>query len=856
EGKPLWKYLEGGEEVWRRAAGYCREEGKHTALVSLVRKDAPPVAADMVVVPRHDGGGDTIGYVAVLNEVSGREQSGAGTDRYTERLRSLLQDRSGELILKNRELEQANRNMVRLHEKMEMQHARLKAAHDFLDNILNTIPTGVFTVDREGRITSFNRFAEQITGFGAAEVIGRKCAILRGGASTGACDLFDDGSDRQLTGKKCTILGKDGRPIDIIKNASTLRDESGNVVGGVESFVDITKLSEAEKKLREAEGHLQNVLSCAVDVAVFTTDCDGTLTFANEGVQRLFDQEPRELIGEKVQETLFQSDEGYSLWSEITGHALENGRFEGTVGFARKNARPLKTYLTLMPLTNIEGRHYGYVAVSRARTDAEEKYVSPVEKMTHEILTSMSEPSLMLTSEAVVCCANDSGRRLFGAKVGQEWQPEFDSAEKWWNGEVFESLLSGDNVNPVTFEAAVGHRSYEITLTPVTSKDIEGTLIVTGRDVTESAALRNQMVQQDRLATIGTLAAGVVHDLNNILGGILGYASLARKDGAYTKKLLDVLETQGARATEMLQGLLDFSRKPQRPVEFAELPRVADEVLALVKRDMEKHGIEIRRDYQSVPKTLLNVGQIQQVLLNLFINARQAMKDGGTLTVASRRERDNVVIRVSDTGCGIRPEDRARVFQPFYTTKSAGKDGRRDGVGLGLSVSYNIVKKHRGSIRIESEHGKGSTFIVALPVVGDSSGAAQSREHENQDLIWRTKNARKIMVVDDEAVLRSLYREILTAANHEVVCVEEGGKALELLAAEQFDLVFLDITLPGDMNGIETFENVRRIAPGVKVVLATGSLEHARIQPYIDRADAFLQKPFTMNDLLPLANEL
>jgi CheY-like chemotaxis protein len=211
---------------------------------------------------------------------------------------------------------------------------------------------------------------------------------------------------------------------------------------------------------------------------------------------------------------------------------------------------------------------------------------------------------------------------------------------------------------------------------------------------------------------------------------------------------------------------------------------------------------------------------------------------------------------VSDTGCGIRPENRTRVFQPFYTTKSAGKDGRRDGVGLGLSVSYNIIKKHRGSIRVESEHGKGSTFIVALPVVGDSSGVAQSREHEDPGLIRRTKNARKIIVVDDEAVLRSLYREILTAANHEVVCVEEGGKALEILAAEQFDLVFLDITLPGDMNGIETFENIRQIAPGVKVVLVTGSLEHAHIQPYIDRADAFLQKPFTMNDLLPLANEL
>ena len=482
--------------------------------------------------------------------------------------------------------------------------------------------------------------------------------------------------------------------------------------------------------------------------------------------------------------------------------------------------------------------------------------VSPAEGMTREILNGLPEPCLMLTHEAVVCCANDAARSIFNAKVGEKWQPEFDGAEEWFDGKVLERLLSGDKPDRVTFQATVRDSHYEVALSHLASNDTETAFIVTSRDITESVALREQLVQKDKLATVGMLAAGVAHEFNNILGGMLGYAGLARRDRAYLDKLLDVVQTQGARAAELTQGLLDFSRKPQNAKEYADVRTLADQVLALVERDMKKHGIDIRRDYQSVPKTLLNLGRIQQVLLNLFINARQSMENGGVLTIGTRKERDNVLITVSDTGCGIKRDDRHRVFEPFYTTKSAGEDGRGDGTGLGLSVSYNIVREHRGSIRVTGEVGSGSTFTVALPIVVGFSRVVPAAGRDPAESAAPARTTRRILVVDDEAVLRSLYREILTLAGHKVVCVGEGEKALELLAAEEFDLVFLDITLAGRMDGIETFEGIRQMTQEVKVVLSTGSLEHALIQPHIKRADAFLQKPFTMNDLLPLVDEL
>lgn len=854
KGRKIWSYLKDGEENWRRIVAMSAGQEEFRFETTVIREKAVAVPVEMLITPRRDAEGRTAGYVLMLNDMSRSNKKESDLASYADKLRALVEERSDELLKKNGELERINTNMARLHEKMEKHQGQLQVAHDFLDNLLHTIPTGVMTVATDGVITSFNKAAEEITGFGAAEVIGQKCAVLRGDPCTRKCGLFAEGREEPLKGRKCTITARDGRGIAIIKNASFLRDSSGNVIGGVESFVDVTQLEETEKKYREVDTRLQKILTCAADVAIVTTDCDGMITSFNEGASRLTGWAPSEAVGRKGREIFSFPRESGMGQTEILARARAEGRFEGHVEFPHKTGGQVRAYLTLMPLTNAEGEHYGYVAVSHAAS-AGKDFVSPVERISHEIVMTMPEPCLMLDDKGVVSCANDAAGRILQAENGKEWRPEFDSADEWWSGEALERMLRDETPHPVAFEAMVGHRYYEITLTPVTDPDAAGALIVTGRDATESAVLKRQLVQQDKMATVGMLTAGVAHEFNNLLGGMLGYASLAKSDAACRDKLVEVVESEGGRAREIVQGLLDYSRKEMKGAEMADARAVTDEVLKLVARDMEKRGINVVRDYQNAPKTLMNVGQIEQVLLNLFVNARQAMEKGGTLTVGTRRERDNVLITVADTGCGIRHEDRHKIFQPFYTTKG-GKDGRQEGTGLGLSVSSNILKQHRGSIRVASEVGKGSTFTVALPVVQSGKPKTAPIDLSEVQSVAPARKARRILIVDDEAVLRSLYSEILTSVGHEVVCVDSGRKAVELAGTDGFDLLFLDITLAGEWDGIEVFKRVRATNEAIKIILSTGSVEHAHIQPYIDQADAFLQKPFTMNDLLPLVDSL
>jgi len=850
----FWQHLEGGESKWREIAQKCGDDGASLE-VSVLKEKSARVPVEMAIIPQLGGRRKVaVRYIALMRDTASASEREADLASYAEKLRAMVEDRSNELLKKNAELEQTNKNMLKLYGQMERRHEQSKVAHEFLDGILRTVPTGVMTVSEDGVITSFNQAAERITGFSAAEVIGQKCAVLRGNPCMQKCGLFPAGRAEQINNKKCAITTKQGRIVTILKNASYLRDSTGNVVGGVESFVDITQFEEAERKAHEADERLQKTLACAVDVAIITLDRNGLLTSFNEGAKRLSGWDASEVIGKNVMAVFVHLADSPRM-KEIFALAESEGRYEGYVNFLHKNGERLRAYLTLMPLTNAGGEHYGYVGVSRAES-AGKDYVSPIEKVSHEIVMTMPDPCLMLDSSGIVSCANEAAGRILHAETGKEWKPAFDGADEWRNGEVFRRMLGGEHPQAVAFEAMIGQKFYEITLTPVTDPNAVGALIVSGRDVTESAALRRQLVQQDKMVTVGMLTAGVAHEFNNLLGGILGYASLAKSDPAYREKLVEVVERQGGKAVEMAQGLINYSRKDVKGSELADVRKVCDEVLALVSRDMEKHGIKVVREYQDVPLTRMNTGQIEQVLLNLFVNAREAMEKGGVLTVGTRRERDNVLITVADTGCGIKDEDRNKVFQPFYTTKHS-KDGKHDGTGLGLSVAYNIIKQHRGSIKVKSEVGKGSAFTVALPLMEESRHKEMTAERpEATQAIPHTRKARRIVVVDDEAVLRSLYSEILTAAGHEVVCVDSGRKALDLVEAGSFDLLFLDITLAGEWDGIETFKQVKARNSKIKIILSTGSVEHSHIQPYIDQADAFIQKPFTINDLLPLVESL
>jgi signal transduction histidine kinase len=233
----------------------------------------------------------------------------------------------------------------------------------------------------------------------------------------------------------------------------------------------------------------------------------------------------------------------------------------------------------------------------------------------------------------------------------------------------------------------------------------------------ENDELRRQLLQSQKMSSVGALASSITHEFNNVLTTIINYAKmgLRHKDVGTREKAFDKILTAGQRASKITTGMLSYARAQGERRELSDLVAVVDDVLVLVEKDLQMHRVRLQTDFVGRPFALINANQIQQVLLNLIVNARQAMENGGTLylSVHPNEESGMAEISLRDTGCGI-PADKLRViFEPFYTTKQADQQGQ-GGTGLGLSLCREIIEAHKGRIRVESVVGKGTTFILKL----------------------------------------------------------------------------------------------------------------------------------------------
>jgi signal transduction histidine kinase len=243
---------------------------------------------------------------------------------------------------------------------------------------------------------------------------------------------------------------------------------------------------------------------------------------------------------------------------------------------------------------------------------------------------------------------------------------------------------------------------------------------------TETDMLRQQLLQAQRLSSMGTLASSVAHEFNNILTTIINYAKLglrARGDDAARTEALEKILKGSQRAAVIVSSMLGFARNSATHREMTDLIKLVEEVLVLTEKDLSKHHIQLDKRFQGRPQAPVVPGQIEQILLNLIINGRQAMPRGGRLRieVLENSKTQMAEIRVSDTGIGIAPEQLRLIFDPFYTTKEPDEHGH-GGTGLGLSVCRQIIDQHHGRIRVESVEGKGSTFTVKLPLRVEGSG--------------------------------------------------------------------------------------------------------------------------------------
>ena len=373
----------------------------------------------------------------------------------------------------------------------------------------------------------------------------------------------------------------------------------------------------------------------------------------------------------------------------------------------------------------------------------------------------------------------------------------------------------------------------------------------------EKRDLEEQLRQAQKMEAIGRLAGGVAHDFNNLLTGILGYASLLHTragNEAAVRRAAAVIEGAARRAAELTGKLLGFARKGKHRDIPVDLHASVNEVIDLLQRAIDKSIAITTRLAAPVATVRGDPAQLQQVLLNLALNARDAMPGGGTLGFATRERvlagggdrrpgrlppGAYLELRVSDTGEGIGPELRAQVFEPFFTTKESGK-----GLGLGLAMVYGIVQNHGGSVRVCDCPGPGATFELLLPLCPGERPAGEPAPRDPAP-----RGRARILIVDDEAVVRQVATELLEDLGYEVVAVADGEAAVAHYRnhGDQIDLVILDMVMPG-LDGRATFRELQKLDPGVRAILSTGySLDGSTQEILAEGMVGFAPKPYQLD---------
>ena len=368
------------------------------------------------------------------------------------------------------------------------------------------------------------------------------------------------------------------------------------------------------------------------------------------------------------------------------------------------------------------------------------------------------------------------------------------------------------------------------------------------RALAESEAQLNQM---QKLDSLGKLAGGVAHDLNNILAAIQAVTqtlTLSRPEDAVLLKALSIIERASNRGRDLVRGLTNFARKDIREPERLDLNTLAREEMEILRRTTRQLvGLALDLE-EPLPPVLGERGTLGSALMNLCVNAVDAMPEGGTLTLRTRSLPEGMVaLEVADTGTGMPPEVLARALEPFYTTKPVGK-----GTGLGLSSVYAAAKAHGGTVAIRSAPGAGTEVRLQLPAAQGAKAPEGPAVAEVPAL-----GPRALLLVDDDELIRATLPPLLELAGHRVATVQGGEEALAMLAGGgRFDLVLLDLNMPG-MNGLETLKGIRRLAPELPVLLATGNLEDETIEALKGDARALpMSKPFTMAEFDAKCREL
>lgn len=745
---------------------------------------------------------------------------------------------------------------------------------------LNAAPDAIVAIDDRGTILGVNPAAEVLFGYAEGELVGQNVSVLM------------DAPDRESHLSYLKRYARTGNPRILGKpRGVSARARGGRVFpvrlsvgearfGDRPVFTGVIHDLSAENELRSLLARQTELLDQAHE-CLYASDLDGRILFWNRAAERMFEITRDEAMGTSMEDILARTSADPGDADEVMQAVLQNGTHR------REN-----------PYTSpsgVEGYHQSVVTLARS-TDGEPIGMVAV---TQDILAERKALELLAESErrlralfhqqsslAGVC---DLEGTLLEANVASLDYVGVDREDvigrpfwetPWWSHDpvlqrvlkdAMERAAAGEEVR---FDAELrradgGLGTFDFVVTPIV--DTNGApeiLLVESLDVTEQRSLQEQFLQSQKMEVIGTLAGGVAHDFNNLLTSILGSSEIIEcqvEPGSRTARSNERIQKAAERAKGLTSQLLAFSRKQvTQPVVF-ELNQAVRRARDLFGQ-MIPENVEIKLDLDpAVEPIRFDPLQLDQVVINLAVNAGAAMPRGGALRISTRQADVSEVktfdgsriapgqyakLAVSDSGEGIAPAVRSQIFDPFFTTKEAGK-----GTGLGLSTIHAILARNGGGINFETRQGAGTTFYAYFPVATDQGPAANpSRERARYDRCGPAT----ILVVEDDDLMCDLMAEVLEEEGHTVLRADQAVAALDLVRGldGSLDLLITDVVMPG-MSGFELARKICKDHESLAVLYMSGYSDQILAdQGELPSADAFLCKPFGNEALIQRVREL
>lgn len=606
---------------------------------------------------------------------------------------------------------------------------------------------------------------------------------------------------------------------------------------------DVTEERTALQALRESEGRYRAVIETATD-AIITIDSSGTIITWNRAAEHIFGYTASEIEGQSLTKIIprpahMRHEQNFSRALMPASPPIANTRMEGKG--LRKDGNEFPLEISISSWQIAEHRYFTSIVRDITERKKNENSIRESQEFLKNIFKTTPDPIIVTDEHGCIRAINDAVTRhlgyteddLIGKQTGilTPEEPRYRQRIKELLDDFFEKGYIANEELPVRGKSgALSYWEWNSIIQKDDQENITGSIAVL-RDIRERKKIEDEMRQSQKMEAIGTLAGGIAHDFNNILAAIMGYAELTIKQfpGENSiKQNLEVILKSSLRAKDLIKQILTFCRKAeqeQKPI----LPYlIIKEAIKLLRASIPA-TISIRENIDKQSGIIMaDPTQVHQILVNLCTNAAQAMQEAGgvleivlkpvTLDKAAAKQYPDlpqgeyVMLSVRDTGCGIDPVYIDRIYDPFFTTKEAGK-----GTGMGLAVVHGIVKSHNGAISVQSETGKGTLFQVLLPRVKEESRQIQEKEEPVPI------GTERILFIDDEITLIGLAREMLSSLGYKVTAVQDSRQALELFKSDttSFDVIITDQTMP-DMTGFDLAQQVLAVRPDMPIILCTG----------------------------------